>query len=183
MTIHLTCPRSFPFPHSPLSPPPLFPLPHILLQIPFLKIYTEYVNNHQSALGIIDHLTAKNPDFKNFVERAQKDNQCNGLLLRDFLIDPVSLLPALPYYNIRSAFFDGEKVQRIPRYELLLKELLKNTPEDHPDHTPLETALEQVRNVATVLNEKHREQKSRTRVLEIKKLFGAGMWVQKGGER
>jgi len=71
-------------------------------------------------------------------------------------------------------FFDFSKVQRIPRYELLLKELLKNTPEDHPDHVPLETALEQVRNVATVLNEKHREQKSRTRVLEIKKLFGTG---------
>eukprot|EP00026_Physarum_polycephalum_P003053 Phypoly_transcript_03062.p1 GENE.Phypoly_transcript_03062~~Phypoly_transcript_03062.p1 ORF type:complete len:830 (+),score=140.31 Phypoly_transcript_03062:3-2492(+) len=120
--------------------------------IPFLKIYTEYVNNHDAALGIIDHLTAKNADFRNFVERTQTDKTCNGLLLRDFLIDPV---------------------QRIPRYELLLKELIKNTPEDHPDYVPLETALNQVRNVAIVLNEKHREQKSRTRVLEIKKLFGA----------
>lgn len=68
-------------------------------------------------------------------------------------------------------------MQRIPRYELLLKELLKNTPEDHPDHTPIMTALEEVKRVANILNEKNREQKSRCRMLEVQKLIGDGVFL------
>lgn len=62
----------------------------MIMQSPFLKIYTEYVNNHHVALIVIESLLSKNSDFRGFVERTQKNSACNGLLLRDFLIDPVS---------------------------------------------------------------------------------------------
>ena len=39
-------------------------------------------------------------------------------------------------------------VQRIPRYNLLLADLLKNTDEDHPDYRNLTKSIEEMRNVA-----------------------------------
>ena len=45
------------------------------------------------------------------------------------------------------------KVQRIPRYKLLLEELLKATPPTHPDRKPTEEALEQIGKIAHTVNE------------------------------
>jgi len=45
-------------------------------------------------------------------------------------------------------------VQRIPRYELLLKELINCTWETHPDYTNLEKALQTIKGVASTINEK-----------------------------
>ena len=45
-----------------------------------------------------------------------------------------------------------EPVQRIPRYKLLLQELLKRTPQRHPDHAPLAAALAEVARAAAHCN-------------------------------
>jgi RhoGEF domain len=37
-----------------------------------------------------------------------------------------------------------QPVQRVPRYKLLLAELLKHTKETHPDYTNIATALSEV---------------------------------------
>ena len=44
-------------------------------------------------------------------------------------------------------------VQRIPRYVMLLGELLRFTPERHPDRAPLEHALREVKALAQYINE------------------------------
>lgn len=43
-------------------------------------------------------------------------------------------------------------VQRIPRYSLLLQDLLNHTWRDHPDYTNIEKALEATKKVATHVN-------------------------------
>ena len=53
---------------------------------------------------------------------------CGGLFLDSFLITPV---------------------QRIPRYLLLLQEILKKTPDTHPDHEGLKLAVKDMAAVAT----------------------------------
>eukprot|EP00002_Diphylleia_rotans_P025343 TRINITY_DN5004_c0_g1_i7.p1 TRINITY_DN5004_c0_g1~~TRINITY_DN5004_c0_g1_i7.p1 ORF type:complete len:485 (-),score=68.95 TRINITY_DN5004_c0_g1_i7:345-1799(-) len=58
-------------------------------------------------------------------------------------------------------------VQRVPRYELLLREMLKFTPKTHPDHALVEKALEQVKKVASAINEKNREAESLNKMLDI----------------
>ncbi len=44
-------------------------------------------------------------------------------------------------------------VQRIPRYTLLLKELLKHTPNSHPDYNDLALAYEKIMVTANVVND------------------------------
>ena len=55
-------------------------------------------------------------------------------------------------------------VQRIPRYVLLLKDLLQNTEEDHPDKIPLEKALAAFQKIAVEINEKKRDAENRAKV-------------------
>ena len=48
-------------------------------------------------------------------------------------------------------------VQRIPRYQLLARELLKLTHEDHIDYSPLKAALEKITQVGATINESKRD--------------------------
>jgi guanine nucleotide exchange factor for Rho/Rac/Cdc42-like GTPase family protein len=61
--------------------------------------------------------------------------QTKGLDLGSFLIKPV---------------------QRILKYPLLLRELVKNTPDDHPDRLRLDEALAAMSDVAQSINEEKR---------------------------
>jgi hypothetical protein len=51
-------------------------------------------------------------------------------------------------------------VQRIPRYILLLSELKKHTPSDHPDYPKITEAWTSMQEVANYVNEKKRESES-----------------------
>ena len=48
-------------------------------------------------------------------------------------------------------------VQRIPRYVLFIKDLLKHTSSSHPDHAPLQQALSELTGLAERVNESERE--------------------------
>lgn len=61
-------------------------------------------------------------------------------------------------------------VQRIPRYVLFIKDLLKHTGPSHPDHTPLRQALGELTMLAERVNESERE---RARVGHHKELLSA----------
>jgi hypothetical protein len=45
-----------------------------------------------------------------------------------------------------------EPVQRVPRYELLIKEVIRYTPEGHPNHAKLVEALKEIKVVADGMN-------------------------------
>ena len=47
-------------------------------------------------------------------------------------------------------------VQRIPRYVLFVRDLLKHTASSHPDHSPLQQALEALTTLAERVNESER---------------------------
>eukprot|EP00966_Prymnesium_polylepis_P020165 465028-Prymnesium_polylepis.1 len=46
-----------------------------------------------------------------------------------------------------------QPVQRVPRYKLLLEQLLKLTPADHPDHAPTKDSLAAISRLAVGVNE------------------------------
>lgn len=60
-------------------------------------------------------------------------------------------------------------VQRIPRYKLLLEDLLKKTVETHPDYLNLKKAYQVIENVATFVNETIRQHEMFITMLEIQK--------------
>jgi len=65
-------------------------------------------------------------------------------------------------------------IQRPPRYVLLLKELQKFTPQDHPDYVPLAQALKKIESVSSYLNTRKREQIFQHQLVEaMSKVFGA----------
>lgn len=103
----------------------------ILLSIvPYLKLYIEYGTNYQKALQTYNRLLDQ-ISFANMLE-IQRANTLNNLSLDFLLIMPV---------------------QRIPRYNLLITELLKCTESDHPDYQNLKNALELTKEVTEKMNE------------------------------
>jgi hypothetical protein len=53
-----------------------------------------------------------------------------------------------------------------------IKDLLKHTPEEHPDFADLSKALEKIKKVTNTINEKQRDFERNTKVLAIQDLFG-----------
>ena len=128
---------------------------------PYFKMYSVYLNNYDHALAmvvklkknvriisrctkhdytatimnfsILSPIVAQNRKFQAFIAEAEKQPRCRGLTLQDFLIMPA---------------------QRIPRYKMLIQELLKHTPNYHPDHANLEEAFKEVAKTARANNEK-----------------------------
>lgn len=113
-----------------------------------LTCYSSYVDNYDNALAAIGGLR-KNKAFQKFLEEKRKDiNATGGLDLMSYLIMPI---------------------QRIPRYRMLIAEVLKYTPINYPDRTQLEEALERVKKVAAFVNENKRMVEQSVRLLRVSK--------------
>ncbi|CAJ0765175.1 8091_t:CDS:10, partial [Entrophospora sp. SA101] len=117
---------------------------------PFFKMYSIYVKNFNSALAVIDAELRDNPNFTAFLRDVIKTGQCKGLTLQAYLIMPV---------------------QRIPRYKLLLEDLLKKTPDSHSDYLNLKKAYHVIENVATFVNETIRQHEMFIAMLEIQRFL------------
>lgn len=104
----------------------------------FVPLYSTYLNNFDMAALMVKFQRKKVKPFKKLLkafEKAQAEKS-NGLELDSFLITPV---------------------QRMPRYLLLLKELAKYTPTNHPDYGGLQATLEYLNKVLHELNESKRQ--------------------------
>ncbi len=95
-----------------------------------LKMYTDYVTKHEMALDTYTELR-KDQRFVDFDNACQV---CSRSLLLFYVIELSAKTPlSLPSILIMPA-------QRMPRYEMLMKGLLKQTPETHPDFKNLTIA-------------------------------------------
>eukprot|EP01113_Clastostelium_recurvatum_P028624 TRINITY_DN3459_c0_g1_i2.p1 TRINITY_DN3459_c0_g1~~TRINITY_DN3459_c0_g1_i2.p1 ORF type:complete len:1330 (+),score=357.21 TRINITY_DN3459_c0_g1_i2:583-3990(+) len=117
----------------------------------FLKVYTQYVNNFNSALKTIT-LSKQHERLGPFLEACAKDPRCKGLDLGALLIAPI---------------------QRIPRYVLLLEDLVRHTPSSHLDHKNLTSALWKMKAVAEYVNEKKREADNIHEVERVQEKLGS----------
>ncbi|KAL6051464.1 DH domain-containing protein (Fragment), variant 2 [Balamuthia mandrillaris] len=94
------------------------------------RVYAGYINNYSQAINTLVAVK-KNRKFQEFLENVEATHTKQGLFaghnLEMFLITPI---------------------QRIPRYVILLKSLLKYTPKDHPDHPYIQEAIEKMDQVA-----------------------------------
>ncbi|XP_037540534.1 FYVE, RhoGEF and PH domain-containing protein 1 [Nematolebias whitei] len=86
---------------------------------PFLKMYGEYVKNFDQAMELVNTWMERSSQFKAIIQEIQKEERCGNLTLQHHMLEPV---------------------QRIPRYELLLKDYLHRLPEDAPDCNDAKTA-------------------------------------------
>jgi hypothetical protein len=118
----------------------------ILDNCDFLIKYKKYLTNYNTSLVALRHLVKRKPDFAQIKQSFEVQQQkTTALTLDSFLIMPV---------------------QRIPRYVLLLKELLKYTNPSHPDFPLLEQAYAKVKKILDELN-RGIDQETHTRVQKI----------------
>ena len=109
------------------------------------KVYQEYIANFDKSANILSSCL-RNYEFNKWHEEVCHKEKLNGLRLNSFLIMPV---------------------QRMPRYELLLRELITHTPEDHPDLPALKSAYDNLKEVSKSINEFKRSAEQKVRLMEI----------------
>ncbi|XP_076450012.1 rho guanine nucleotide exchange factor 39-like [Babylonia areolata] len=117
---------------------------------PFLKLYAMYANNHEQALTVLQEWTQKSGDFAEFIQTQEARPDVMGLKINALLITPV---------------------QRVPRYKMLLEDLLQHTPSDHHDYTQLQEATKQIGDIAQHINEHVRQHENFQKMLSIQKSF------------
>ena len=139
-----------------------------------LQMLKALKQTNQLAVGIGKTFATITPFFKIYclyISHVEKVNQELSRLEQDpryfALHDEIQeSLPTQPKLDLRS--FLIMPVQRLPRYNLLLSQLLSTTPPDHPDYTNLEAALAQIKVVTMDVNEKIKLIEKKTKVLIIK---------------
>lgn len=113
---------------------------------PFLKMYTEYVKNFDYAMNLIQSLQTKVTRFAAIIDEIQKLDECAKLSLPHHMLSPI---------------------QRLPRYELLLKDYLKNLTEENADYKDTKKALELVSTAANHTNDAMKKIDKFKKLLEI----------------
>ncbi|KAM4712059.1 LOW QUALITY PROTEIN: FYVE, RhoGEF and PH domain-containing protein 6 [Anableps anableps] len=99
---------------------------------PYLKMYSTYIRQFDNNVALLDEQCRKNPAFAAVVREFEMSPRCASLALKHYLLKPV---------------------QRIPQYQLLLTDYLKNLPEDSEDYKDTQTALSVVKEVANHAND------------------------------
>ncbi|XP_048199767.1 FYVE, RhoGEF and PH domain-containing protein 3 isoform X2 [Perognathus longimembris pacificus] len=118
---------------------------------PFLKMYGEYVKNFDRAMALVSTWTQRSLPFKDVIHSIQKQEVCGNLTLQHHMLEPV---------------------QRVPRYELLLKDYLKRLPRDAPDWKDAERSLELISTAANHSNAAIRKMEKMHKLLEVYEQLG-----------
>lgn len=100
-----------------------------------LKCYTSYVNNYNTSMATLKENMKENPPFAQFMKRVQSDPDLHFEDLESFLIAPI---------------------QQLPRYIMLLTDLLRNTLSSHEDFANLTQAVERIKALTVYVNEQKR---------------------------
>uniref|UniRef100_A0A8C5DXN0 Phosphatidylinositol 3,4,5-trisphosphate-dependent Rac exchanger 1 protein-like n=1 Tax=Gouania willdenowi TaxID=441366 RepID=A0A8C5DXN0_GOUWI len=120
------------------EPQPQHALGHIFLQFKeSFSVYGEYCSNHEKALRLLMELN-KIPNIRTFLLHCMLlgGKKSTDIPLEGYLLTPI---------------------QRICKYPLLLKELLKRTPKKHADYPAVEEALQAMKAVCSNINETKRQ--------------------------
>ncbi|XP_041429116.1 FYVE, RhoGEF and PH domain-containing protein 1 isoform X1 [Xenopus laevis] len=118
---------------------------------PFLKMYGEYVKNFDRAMELLNVWTERSSQFKSVIQEVQREEACGNLTLQHHMLEPV---------------------QRIPRYELLLKDYLLKLPEDSKDRCDAEKSLELIATAAEHSNAAIRKMERMHKLLKVYELLG-----------
>lgn len=111
-------------------------------KINIFETFSPFIPNYMKISTLVQSLTAENRSFRKTLEKLERTNE------------PFSSLIVMP-------------VQRMPRYSLLLREVLKATPEWHRDHRQLKMAIRKLEREQKKVDKKVREVNRRSKLLEI----------------
>ncbi|TWW75892.1 FYVE, RhoGEF and PH domain-containing protein 6 [Takifugu flavidus] len=99
---------------------------------PYLKMYSTYIREYDKNVALLEEQCKRNPAFSAVVREFEASPRCANLALKHYLLKPV---------------------QRIPQYQLLLTDYLRNLSEDSDDYKDTQDALVIVKEVANHAND------------------------------
>uniref|UniRef100_A0A8C3LAR3 Intersectin 2 n=1 Tax=Chrysolophus pictus TaxID=9089 RepID=A0A8C3LAR3_CHRPC len=112
-------------------------------ELSHMQAYIRFCSCQLNGASLLQQKTDEEADFKDYLKKLALDPRCKGMPLSSFLLKPM---------------------QRITRYPLLIKSILENTPENHPDHSNLKLALERAEELCSQVNEGVREKENSDRL-------------------
>ncbi|XP_077173072.1 intersectin-2 isoform X2 [Paroedura picta] len=112
-------------------------------ELSHMQAYIRFCSCQLNGAALLQQKTDEDSDFKDFLKKLASEPRCKGMPLSSFLLKPM---------------------QRITRYPLLIKSILENTPESHPDSTNLKLALERAEELCSQVNEGVREKENSDRL-------------------
>lgn len=102
---------------------------------PKLDMYMDWINGYEEMMNAI--VTARcEPSVQKLLDKNQGDPACKGLNIESYCIMPI---------------------QRIPRYEMLIKEVVKHTDKERLEYGILRHALTVIKDIADSCNESKRK--------------------------
>lgn len=115
-----------------------------------IRDYAPFVTSFEDAKEALQETRARNPRFNAFLKVCRNKPECGRQELHELMIRPV---------------------QRLASCVLLLREILKHTPEKSPDKPQLESALESLSHVLSFINEDKRKMESLCKVFDVYNLI------------
>lgn len=128
---------------------------------PFFKLYSVYAYEYEEILRLIQETREKQPELKNFLNRQETRPEV-GRSLSSLLIIPI---------------------QRVPRYKLLLQEVLRYTSIKHKEYTLLQACLVEVEKAAVHTNDLVAQNEGTRRLLKLQKSIVNGVNLVKPGRK
>lgn len=121
------------------------------------EYYIEYGYKQVYGKYIVETEKLKNNEFKHFLTECERHPKSRKLPIQSFLARPTT---------------------RIGRYPLLIKAILKRTPEDHPDFKDLKEVDGLLKNILNQINEESGKAQNNLRLhqLNYQLIFNSGEW-------
>ena len=114
-------------------------------------MYFEYFSHYEKSQKKIEELKKSNHEFANFLLELQKNKYTNNKSIEDYMIKPI---------------------QRLPKYVLLLKDLLRYTSPDHLDYRGIEKAITDISSVNNYNDDNLTKYLNNRRIFELFQQFG-----------
>lgn len=129
---------------------------------PFFKLYSVYAYDYKHAIAVLQHLQKTNPVLSSYIANQESRPEVSTKLM-SLLIAPI---------------------QRIPRYRLLLKQVISHTSTSHPEYSVLLASLREVERAADHINSLVQDHENMQRMLELQNcLYGGKPRIVMPGRR
>ncbi|XP_076174328.1 rho guanine nucleotide exchange factor 39 [Ptiloglossa arizonensis] len=128
---------------------------------PFFKLYSVYAYDYEHVLSLLQAKQESSFAFKNFISKQESRPEV-GRKLPSLLITPI---------------------QRVPRYKLLLQEVLQHTPNKHKEYNLLQVSLVEVEKAAKHINALLEQHEEAQKLLKLQKCIMNPINLVKPGRR
>lgn len=116
------------------------------IEDPTFAVYKDYLLKFEPALNRRAILSTTNKRYASFVANGRTDPRCKGFGLEPLLTEPVA---------------------RVPRYKLLLEQLIKYTEKGSSEYELLNLNLKRISEIASANNEAIRMYKNQLKLMEV----------------